>query len=94
MSSVAPKGRQHLCAEALLRLVRSGFDHIPEQRCGAVAMAFTDAVLSAFARCALTSPALRAFDNERAEGHGGTLSGMARIPCATRRWASAMEEGQ
>ncbi len=32
MVHVAPKGRKHLSADALLRLVHTGFDHIPEYR--------------------------------------------------------------
>jgi hypothetical protein len=32
MSLVAPKGRKHLSADALFRLVRSGFAHIPDYR--------------------------------------------------------------
>jgi hypothetical protein len=32
MSIVAPKGRKHLSADALFRLVRSGFDTIPDHR--------------------------------------------------------------
>jgi hypothetical protein len=69
LSLVAPQGRQHLSADALCRLVRSGFDHIPDHRCGDVAMSCTDACMSAFALCALTSPSLLAFDTERAAGH-------------------------
>ena len=32
MSHVALKGRKHLSADALLRLVHTGFDHIPDDR--------------------------------------------------------------
>jgi hypothetical protein len=32
MSIVAPKGRTHLSADALLRLVRTGVAHIPKHR--------------------------------------------------------------
>jgi len=34
MSIVAPKGRKHLSADALFRLVRSGFTNIPDYRPG------------------------------------------------------------
>jgi hypothetical protein len=30
MASVAPKARKHLSADALFRLVRNGFAHIPD----------------------------------------------------------------
>jgi len=34
VSSVAPKGRQHLSADALFTLVRSGCANIPDDRLG------------------------------------------------------------
>src|SRR5713101_7257723 len=84
MSSVAPKGRKHLSADALCRLGRSGFAHIPDPRCGDVDMSLTAAFMSAFALFSLKSPSLLAFDKERAEGNGGTLDGIARVPGDTR----------
>ena len=84
MSSVAPKGRKHLSADALFRLVRSGFAHIPDQRCGDVDISLTDAFMSAFAMFSLKSPSLLAFDKERAEGNLGTIYGIGRVPCDTR----------
>jgi len=32
MSTVAPKGRKHLSADALFHLVQNGFDNIPDHR--------------------------------------------------------------
>ena len=32
MAIIAPKGRKHLSADALFRLVRSGFANIPDHR--------------------------------------------------------------
>jgi hypothetical protein len=32
MARVAPKARKHLSADALFRLVHTGFDHIPDYR--------------------------------------------------------------
>jgi len=32
MAIFAPKGRKHLSADALFRLVRSGFENIPDHR--------------------------------------------------------------
>jgi hypothetical protein len=83
MSNVAPKGRKHLSADALFRLVRTGFDHIPEHRSGDAEISFTDALLSAFAMFSLTSPSLLAFDKERTEGNVETIYGMQRVPCDT-----------
>ncbi len=62
MSLIAPKGRQHLSADALFRLVRSGFDSIPDHRGADAEIAFTDALMSACAMFALHSPSLLAFD--------------------------------
>ena len=83
MSIVAPKGRKHLCADALLRLVRDGFDAIPDQRCGDAEIAFTDTLMSAFAMFSLKSPSLLAFDKQRAEGNLHTIYGIERVPCDT-----------
>ena len=58
MAIIAPKGRQHLSADALFRLVRSGFDTIPDPRPSDVEMPFTDALMSACAMFSLQSPAL------------------------------------
>ncbi len=83
MSIVAPKARTHLSADALCHLVRSGFATIPDPRCDDGDIAFTDALMSAFAMFSLTAPSLLAFDKERAEGNGHTIDGIARVPCDT-----------
>jgi len=49
MSIVAPKERKYLCADALFRLIRSGFANIAEYRYGDVEISLTDALMSAFA---------------------------------------------
>ena len=84
MSIVAPKERKHLSADALFRLVRSGFDTIPEPGAREAEISFTDALMSAFAMFSLTSPSLLAFDKQRAEGNLKTVYGMACVPCDTR----------
>jgi hypothetical protein len=84
MAIAAPKGRKHLSADALFRLVRSGFTTIPDHRGGATAIALTDALMAAFAMFSLKSPSLLAFDNERAEGNLETIYGIARVPCDTQ----------
>ncbi len=70
---VAPKERKHLSADALLRLVRSGFTNIPDPRCDDGDIAFTDALMAAFAMFSLTSPSRLACDTQRVEDHVGTL---------------------
>ena len=85
MAIVAPQGRQPLSADALLRLVRTGFANLPDQRGGEAERSCTDVLMSACAMCALTSPALLAFDKPRAEGHVRTIDGIERVPCDTPR---------
>jgi len=83
MSIVAPKGRKHLCADALFRLVRDGFDNIADHRCDDAEISFTDVLMSAFAMFSLKSPSLLAFDKERTEGNLQTIYGIERAPCDT-----------
>ena len=83
MSMVAPKERKHLSADALFRLVRSGFAAIPDPCNGDPEIALTDALMSAFAMFSLKSPSLLAFDKQRAEGHLGTIYGIEHVPCDT-----------
>ena len=84
MAIVAPKERKHLSADALFRLVRSGFDTVPDHRSIDAEISFTDALMSAFAMFSLKSPSLLAFDKQRAEGNVRTIYGMACVPCDTR----------
>ena len=83
MSIVAPKGRKHLSADALFRLVRSGFARIPDYRSDDTEISLTDALMSAFAMFSLKSPSLLAFDQERTEGNLHTIYGIERAPCDT-----------
>src|SRR5712691_12021548 len=84
MAIVAPKGRKHLSADALFRLVRSGFATIPDDRLSDTDISFTDALMSAFAMFSLTSPSLLAFDKQRVEGNLGRIYGIAHVPCDTQ----------
>ena len=81
---VVLKERKHLSADALFRLVRSGFETIPDHRALDAEMALTDALLSAFAMFSLQSPSLLAFDKQRAEANLQTIYGMTCVPCDTR----------
>ena len=83
MSMVAPKERKYLCADALFRLVRSGFANIADDRSGDAEIALIDTLMSAFAMFSLKSPSLLAFDKERAEGNLATIYGIERVPCDT-----------
>ena len=84
MSSLAPKGRTHLSADALFRLVRTGFANLPDHRSGDAEISLRDALMSAFAMFSLKSPSLLAFDKERAEGNLGTIYGIEHVPCDTQ----------
>jgi hypothetical protein len=83
MTRVAPKARKHLSADALFRLVHTGFDHIPDYRPADVDIALSDVFMSAFAMFSLKAPSLLAFDKERAEGNLHTIYGIQRVPCDT-----------
>jgi hypothetical protein len=81
MANVTPKARKHLSADALFRLVHTGFDHLPDDRPADVAIALPDVLMSAFAMFSLKAPSLLAFDKERAEGNLPTIDGIQRVPC-------------
>jgi hypothetical protein len=83
MSSMAPKARKHLSADALFGLVRNGFAHIPDYRLSETDIPLADALMSAFAMFSLKAPSLLAFDQERVEGNLHTIYGIERVPCDT-----------
>jgi len=84
MAIIAPKGRKHLSADALFRLVRSGFANIPDHCSDEVDISLTDALMSGFAMFSLKSPSLLAFDKQRVESNLETIYGIPHAPCDTR----------
>jgi hypothetical protein len=84
MAIIAPKGRKHLSADALFRLVRSSFATIPDPRSDEVDIPFTDALMSGFAMFSLNAPSLLACDKQRVEGNVDTIYGIPHAPCDTR----------
>jgi hypothetical protein len=84
MSIVAPKGRKHLCADALFRLLHKSFAHIADDGVDKVGIPLSDALMSAFAMFSLKEPSLLAFDKQRAEGNLKTIYGIPHAPCDTR----------
>jgi hypothetical protein len=84
MAIVAPKGRKHLSADALFRLVRSGFNTIADHRSTDAEIAFPDALMAACALFSLKSPSLLAFDKQRVEGNLGRIYGIEHVPCDTQ----------
>lgn len=83
MSSVAPKTRKYLSADALFGLVRNSLAHIPDDRLSETDIALADALMAAFAMFSLKAPSLLAFDKERVEGNVHTIYGIERVPCDT-----------
>jgi len=84
MALVAPRERKHLSADALFRMVRSGFAAIPDYRLSETEISLTDALMAAFALFSLKSPSLLAFDKHRVEGNLGTIYAIDHVPCDTQ----------
>ena len=83
MTITVPKGRKHLAADALFRLIRKSFAIIPDHRKGEVDIALPDALMAGFALFSLKSPSLLAFDKQRVEGNLTTIYGIQHVPCDT-----------
>jgi hypothetical protein len=60
MAMVAPKGRKHLCADSLFRLLHDNFATIADHGVGEVEIPLDDALMSAFAMFSLKAPSLLA----------------------------------
>ena len=83
MALRAPKARNHLSADALFDLLRTGLAPLADHRPGKPDMSLTDALMSAFAMFSLQSPSLLAFDQERTEGNVPRVYGIEQVPCDT-----------
>jgi Transposase DDE domain len=84
MSVVAPKGRKHLGADALFRLLHEHFATMADDSLDEAEIPLDDALMAAFAMFSLKAPSLLAFDKQRAEGNLKTIYGIERAPCDTR----------
>jgi hypothetical protein len=87
----ARKARKDLSADALFRLVRSGFDALHDSRASPADIPLADiplgdALMSAFAMFALKDPSLLAFDERRQNPNDNfrTIYGIQRVPCDTQ----------
>lgn len=79
------KIRKHLSASGLFRLVRSGFEKVPDHRAANVQISLTDALMSAFAMFSLKDPSLLAFDERRAkDGNLKRIYKLESIPSDTQ----------
>jgi hypothetical protein len=84
MSTAAPKGRKHLCADSLFNGLHGSFANIADDGVDEVEIPLSDALMSAFAMFSLQAPSLLAFDKQRAEGNLKTIYGIPHAPCDTR----------
>jgi hypothetical protein len=86
MNISARKARKDLSADALFRLVRSGFDALPDSRASPAGIPLGDALMSAFAMFSLKDPSLLAFDQRRQNPNDNfrTVYGIQRVPCDTQ----------
>jgi hypothetical protein len=78
--------RKHLCKDAQLRALRSGFELIPDHRCGVSKISLPDVLMSGFAVFDLKDPSLLAFDNRRTTNVGNMeqIYGVTQIACDTQ----------
>jgi len=79
------KARKDLSADALFRLVRSGFDALPDSRTNP-GIPLADALMSGFAMFSLKDPSLLAFDNRRQDPNDNvrTIYGIQSVPSDTQ----------
>ncbi len=79
------KVSKHLSADALFRLLKSGFDKIPDHRSKDVKISLADALMSGFAMFSLKDPSLLFFEERRIGGNHNfnTIYGIGNIPSDT-----------
>jgi hypothetical protein len=85
MNVSARKARKDLSADSLFRLIRAGFEAIPDPRTNR-SVSLGDALMSAFAMFSLKDPSLLAFDDRRHNPNENfrTLYGIQRVPSDTQ----------
>src|SRR5947209_3551491 len=77
-----PPLRKYLHADALFRLVRTGFERLPDARQGAkVQIPLADALMAAFAMFSLKDPSLLAFEDRRGEANLQSIYLIEQLPC-------------
>ena len=79
----APRVRKGLSADALYRLLRLGFERIPDHRGRECPISLADALMSAVGMFALKDPSLLAFEERRNDENMRNLFGIARVPSDT-----------
>jgi hypothetical protein len=78
--------RKHLSADALIRAVRSSFEHVGETRKGKAQIPMEDALMAAFAMFSLKDSSMLQFDKRRLEQPTNlkTVYKLTAIPCDTQ----------
>jgi hypothetical protein len=78
--------RKHLSADALIRAVRSSFEHVGETREGKAQVPIEDALMAAYAMFSLKDSSLLQFDKRRVEQPVNlkTVYKLTAIPCDTQ----------
>jgi hypothetical protein len=85
MNVFARKARKDLSADALFRLIHSGFEAIPDSRTN-TSFPLADALMSGFAMFSLKDPSLLAFDDRRQSPNDNfrTIYGIQCVPSDTQ----------
>jgi hypothetical protein len=78
------KGRKHLSADALYKLLRERFEKVPDLRGDRATISLPDALMSGVALFALKDPSLLAFDSRRQDENMKRLFGIGRVPSDTQ----------
>ena len=74
-----------LSADVLLGVVRTEFEHVPDQRAGNASLDLADALRSGYALFALKDPSLLAFDERRmTDRHLHTIFKIGQVPSDTQ----------
>ena len=83
MVNLPRKARKHLSADALIRCVREGFQHVRDGRDRKATISLADALMSGFALFSLKDPSLLAFDKRRNDQNLKNLYGIGQVPSDT-----------
>jgi hypothetical protein len=78
------KGRKHLSADPLYKMLRGRFEKLPDGRRESSSIALADALMSGVALFALKDPSLLAFDDRRQDENMKRLFHIERVPCDTQ----------
>jgi hypothetical protein len=78
------KGRKHLSADPLYKILHGRFENLPDPRCEGSPIRLADALMSGLALFALKDPSLLAFDKRRHDDNMKRMFHIGRVPCDTQ----------